>query len=415
MIKKIFVVIVLLTSTQFFSLSLVTDGEFKVIEAIVLGLLIASVALGPLLLPPEEHRYPVHGFKVGVWLILAGVALSGISAYFNFAQPMQVTLVTQRFMYYYFLFFFLHEYRVDPALLKDVLLFLGLTFSIIYFASMADNSLVTTQMMAQRDTLRIALPGILFLVIGLFISLQRAVEERRYVYFLLFFLFTTNIIVDATRSVMLSTLLAALPLLYVYLKRRFVGTIAVLLVGSALSAFYLYGIVSSVWSSIIGAANLSDGNFAVRILAVRYFFAHLFPNSLSYLFGNGVASQLTTYGQQVLQMKNSGYYQSDIGIVGDYTRFGMPYLLGVITLCVSVLRNRRWTSDSYVVNSFYFIMISAITLSNFGIPSHIAAICVLLYLFDSDVSASLADSGNSSQADQIGEGYGTLSIQDDSL
>ncbi|MCL5068550.1 MAG: hypothetical protein M1368_09405, partial [Thaumarchaeota archaeon] len=112
---------------------------------------------------------------------------------------------------------------------------------------------------------------------------------------------------------------------------------------------------------------------------------------------------------------HSGYYQSDIGIVGDYTRFGMPYLLGVITLCVSVLRNRRWTSDSYVVNSFYFIMISAITLSNFGIPSHIAAICVLLYLFDSDVSASLADSGNSSQADQIGEGYGTLSIQDDSL
>ena len=102
--------------------------------------------------------------------------------------------------------------------------------------------------------------------------------------------------------------------------------------------------------------------------------------------GNGVASELGNFGQQLLYLKlNYGFYLSDLGVIGDYVNFGLIYLLGISMIIYSVIVIRKKIRKKYLLYSFYYFIISMITLSNFGVNSGIVAICILLFMLEKDL------------------------------
>ena len=393
MIKKLITFIVLLTSAEFFTLFIFSEDTIKIVEAAVIIFLFIAL-LNKVLFFKEvnKHRY-TDNFKKGVLLILLGVFVSIMPAYLYHSQPPEITLVTQRAMYYYLLFFYLYKYKIDEKYLKKIIIVMATLYSAVYFGALINVNLVQPSIQAkvleERETTRLAIPGILYIIVAFFISLDKIVAEKKYLYFSFFLIFLANAITTGTRAVIFS--LGILTMLYLMKSLRKGRLLATTLVLAAivLGGFYFYEILRSSYDLLIQASTLEEGNIQVRLATASYFLEDFFPNNLTYVLGNGLASQLTDYGQEILYYKLFyGFYQSDIGIVGEYISYGVFYLLGVIVIIYTILKNRKFIASKYILYPFYYIIISMITTPHFGIPSHITGICLLLYLANKSIRAN---------------------------
>jgi len=60
----------------------------------------------------------------------------------------------------------------------------------------------------------------------------------------------------------------------------------------------------------------------IRISSATFFLTTFNPNKYAYIVGNGVSSLNSNYGVLVQSYKDyRGFYQSDIGLIGEYSRF----------------------------------------------------------------------------------------------
>jgi hypothetical protein len=122
----------------------------------------------------------------------------------------------------------------------------------------------------------------------------------------------------------------------------------------------------------------------VRIRAAYFFLTELFPNTLSYITGNGADSANSTYGFMIQMYKDAyGFFQSDIGLIGDYTKFGILYILGVLLILIKVIKSNIGEEYKYIK---YFYLSVLLTLFTGGGPfaqaDSIVGICITLYILD---------------------------------
>ena len=276
-----------------------------------------------------------------------------------------------------------------------MLILIGLIYAVVYFSAMVDlNILLATtysKVRFERGTIRIAIPGILYAVIGLFLSFDKIYKEKKYYHLLLVIIFLMAIILKGTRAVIIPVGILTLFYLLRNMKKGSILSFSIIFLGVIITAFFFINILQSVYSLLISTTNMQEGNTLIRLKAVTYFFYYLFPNEITYILGNGFSSQLANYGQEVLYFKlQQGIYQSDIGIIGDYTQFGIVYLLGVFLITYEFFKHKIKIKEPYILYSFYFIIISMITLSHFGTLTDIPAICILLFLYDKDLRRSFS-------------------------
>jgi len=381
MLKKLYVFFILLVSVEFFTLSFIGEELQKNLEAIaiisMLLLLVAKLITNPIQIKDKFYK----DAKKGIIIILIAVILSSFSALLFYQQPLKITLVAQRSMYFYLFFFFLYHYKVKIKFLEKLLIIMGVLFSTVYFAAIFSPNIISAKILEERGTFRIGLPGIIFIIIGLFYSLQKIIYERNYKFAFLALLFITNIIATGTRTIIGITVLLSVFYLYQSLHKKNIFSTLLAFSIFIIGTFIFYNIIEFVFILYERALAGKEGNFQIRLYAISFFFTDLFKSNYAYIFGNGFGSQLSSYGNQLLYLKkNYGLYLSDIGILGDYIRYGILFLLGVLIIIKSVRRSNYLVNNTFIIYSFYFILLSIFTLSNFGTQSVIPAICILLYL-----------------------------------
>ena len=121
----------------------------------------------------------------------------------------------------------------------------------------------------------------------------------------------------------------------------------------------------------------------IRIRAIGFYFTTMFPNGLSYIFGNGVASGESELASRMfLYSSKYGYYISDIGIIGNYINYGAFFVIGVIGMLWKIFKTKIEPSFNHLKYFFLVVLLTLPTGGGFSASELIVVVCLSLYILD---------------------------------
>ena len=328
-----------------------------------------------------------HNFKYPVFLIFVGVFLSMVAAQSFHNQDFVLTFWAQSFMYYYLFYFFLHIISPDIRDLEKILLALGIGYAILYLVqySIYPTTILDVRFDVDRGTIRIFIPGSTFMGFALFMSLDRFYKSNKIRYILFAFLFIPVYILTGTRySISITFLVVIASLLF----SKIIRSRYVIYFLFVISVIPVYLIFQDIFNAFVDLTRDQSENFEsdIRIRAATFFLTEFFPNTLAYLFGNGQDHMRSLYGIHVNIYKiTQGFYQSDVGFIGEFSKFGLFFATGAIWLLLKALRAPLKSEYAYIkYRLLVFILVLPVG-STFTNPASIATLCIIMYIIDKNI------------------------------
>jgi hypothetical protein len=381
MFKKIVILIIILTSASLYTLIFIPD---QVINLLRLAVPFAMLFLLVVYRVYDNSSRFSPGFSIEFGLIFLAVIVSMFGAYYFHKQDFAVTAVAQRFIYFIIFYPVLHVLKPKPDFLIKIMVYLGVFYAVLYLLQLLlyPTELVAAKMFVDRETLRIALPGSGFLVLAYLIGLSRLVKTNNIKYLLLCVLTLIVIALMGTRQVIAPT--ALITILMVLFSKK-VKSRALIIVLLSIATIPIYFLFIDIFNAMfeVSQVQASDYKGDIRVKAATFFLFEFFPTKMSYIIGNGVPSSLSLYGIKMnAYAKILGYYQSDIGIVGDYTKFGILMVIAQISLFTRVLIRRMPADLDFIKYNFLMALLTIFFGSSFGYADFIVIIAISLYLID---------------------------------
>jgi hypothetical protein len=385
MFVKLLLFLILLSSASVFNLVWLPD---RVIQLVQMGLISLM-----LLVIIAQEMYGKTGteklnFKQPLFLILTAVFLSMVIARSYHNQGYGLTIWAQRYMYFYVVYFFLHILRPTIRDIEKVFLTLGIVYALSYFVQylIYPTAIFDVRQDLDRGTIRIFLPGSSFMFMALFIGLQRFYMTNRPLYLALVISFFTILVLQGTRNSLAATGLVIILSLMFSKTVRSRYLIYFLVVSSFVPVYFL---LQDIFVGLVEVSEQQSQDIEsnIRVRAATFFLTDFFPNTLSYIFGNGQDHMNSIYGVRVNTYKlTHGFYQSDVGFIGEFSKFGLLFAIGAIWLLIKVFTTRLRPEHNYVK---YYLMRSVILLpfgSGFTTSFSIVTLCVLLYIADKNIN-----------------------------
>lgn len=384
-IDKFLLIYILLASSDFYKLSLIPAPLLKVLSLSSIFLLIFIIAVHRV----YDKASPItRSYSVGIWLLFCGMLLSMFGAYYFHYQSVGITLYAQRPIYFFLLYFALFWLKPSINELFKLILALGILYCFIYFLQtiIYPIKIIDTSIFWDRGTLRIFMPGFVYMFLSYFISLNLYFTTKKTIYLAIVFSCLIVLILLGTRQSLAPVIL--LTILYILLSKRVKSKILVFsLVVLCIIPLYF------VFYDIITAMNMATRKHAVdiagntRFLAARFFLFEFFPKKLAYLIGNGAYGSDSIYAKKIEEYTSVfGFYQSDIGIIGEYAKYGVLFVVGELIILFRLLLTKvsdhiAVCTKTYALATFMTIVLGA---GAFSSATEIAPICILLYMIDVD-------------------------------
>jgi hypothetical protein len=307
------------------------------------------------------------------------------AAFFFHKQKFEITAVTQRFIYFFIGYAFLHAIKPKPEELIRIIMYFGILYIILYFIQTAlyPVKLFDARILRERGTLRIFIAGSGYLFLAYLIGLALFIKTFHYRYLVLCMFALIIFVLLGTRQVIApAAIVSILMILFSKkVKTKFVTIILLLLI--TIPIYYLF---RDIFTSMVEVTQKQISNYSqdVRYKAAIFYLFEFFPNKLAYLTGNGVPSSLSPYGHRVNAFQDMlGFYQSDIGIIGDYAKFGILAVIAQIAIFIRVLFFKL-TEELKFIKYYFISLILAIFISggSFSYAENILIMCILMYMID---------------------------------
>lgn len=290
-------------------------------------------------------------------------------------------------MYFYFFYFALHFIRISDVDLEKIIVYLAITYVVFYLLQFVAYPTVIFDVRTaeERGTVRIFLQGLSYLVLAYFYILNKLFERFTPGRLALLFLFFSIFILMGTRQIILTMFM--LTVLNVLFSKKVKSKVMImfLVIVSAIPVVFIF---QDIFLSILSVTQEQSEGFEddIRIRAATFFLYELFPNKISYITGNGAPSLNSPYGQLIqMYMDVFRFYQSDVGIVGDYSKFGAFFVIAVLAILIRVLSMKISSEFSYLKYYYFSIVLTMFTGGGtFGEGSSIVLICITLYILDID-------------------------------
>lgn len=384
MAKKIIVLFVILASMGMFNLFILGETIIKVIELAGIGLIMMVIFLQFTYNQGKNFNY---SFKWEILFIFTGLGLSMLTAYAGHGQGFSTTLIVQRFMYFYFFYFALHLIRISDSDLEKIMITIAIVYVVFYLIQFISypNKIFDVRISVDRGTLRIFLPGLSYVFLAYFYILNLQFTRFSIGKLLLLFLFLSIFVLLGTRQIIFSIFL--LTIINVLLSKR-VKSKTLILILVLLGIIPVVFMFQDIFLNLLAVSQFQSQGIEddIRVRAAGFFLFELFPNQVSYMTGNGVSSNNTNYGQTIQMYKDVlGFYQSDVGLIGDYSKFGVFFVIGVISIIIRVLAGKLSEQFAYIKYFYILILLTLFTGAGlFGESDSIVAICFTLYIIDID-------------------------------
>lgn len=384
MVKRVIALFIILTSLELFNFAFIGKEITKVAEIAGIGVALMVIILQLIYHKGEGFRMT---YKWEVGLILFSLVTSMFMAYSAHNQNLQTTLIAQRFMYFYLFYYALHMLRIPDTDLERIILYLALIYVffyvIQYFAY--PKIIFKVRVIEERGTIRIFQVGLSYMILAYFYVLNRSFDKLTLRGIGMLFLFFSVIILMGTRQLLFSMFL--LTMLNILLSRKVKSRLLVILL-AVFAAIPVILMFQDIFTSIISLSKEQSLGFEenIRLLAGTFFLTDFFPNNLAYITGNGADSANSGYGMTIQMYKDVyRFYQSDVGMIGDFSKFGILFLAGVFSILYRTLKTRVSDDLNYIKYFFLFAVLTGITGAGlFGEANSIVTISIILYLSDVD-------------------------------
>jgi hypothetical protein len=332
----------------------------------------------------NEPELPKN-FLLPVILILISALISPIMALSYNGQPYFLSIWISFNLFFYLFYFFLHSVKIDKESLEKIIINIGLVaimlFYIQYFLYPVRIFDETVKMTIARGTLRLWVPAMSFAIFSYFYFLDNFFRKNSFRFILMALLAFSIVVLNATRQLIAA--MALLTIIFLFRSKEVKSRLlisALVVVGFFALFFSFYDIFMELYLVSQNQAETVEDN--VRVRAARYFLTEFMPNDLAYFLGNADGHESSPYGVKLLKLKLiNGFYLSDIGLVGDYVRYGVIFLLGAIIMLIRLITIKVDREYEYMR---YYILLVLFTLvtggGDFGGPN--IAIILIAYLFD---------------------------------
>ncbi len=382
MFRKIVFIIIILSSLDFFKLAVFPSSIEKSFEFIGIALVLFFIIIFYLYdrTPgiPENYRGPVL-------LILLSVFISMFGAMGFHEQSFGLTLWGERFMFFYLFYFLISKLRIEPEYIIKVVIVLGFCYMFFYIVQYAlfPRQILTARMFNDRGTLRIFMPGSNYLVFGYFLCLYYFFKNYKIIYLVYLIISLIVYILLGTRQVIASVGLITILFLFQSKVVKIKALIIPLLMFSMIPFYFMF---QNIFNSMLDVTSKqsTDPQGDIRFRALKFFLFEFFPNTVAYFTGNGMTGGNSAYARQVgSYMDVYGFFMSDLGLIGDYVRFGALYVLGVIIIFVRIFRTKLPDKFMFIKYNFYVMLLTLFTGgSAFADGSNIVTLAIFFYLID---------------------------------
>jgi hypothetical protein len=395
--KRTVILLAILSSISLYTLIFIPPGIIKMLEFAVPLVLVFLIPVFRLY--DKSFRFSPK-FRVEVGLIFLAVIISMFAAFYFHRQSFANTAVVQRFIYFLLFYPVLHVLKPKPGDLIKFMVIMGVVYAGLYILQsiVYPTKLVTSAMFMERNTLRIAMPGSGYLFLAYLIALSWFIRTNNPKFLLVCILALTVFMMQGTRQVLLP---AALITILSILFSRKVKSRPVILLLVATALIPVYFIFSDIFNAIVEVTQqqAASPQENIRVKAALFFLNEFTPNKLAYITGNGVPSTHSVYGMRINDFKELfGYFQSDIGIIGDYTKFGILIVVAEISIFLRVMLMRLPVELAFLKYNVLASILAIMFSSAFSYADTIVVICMTMYLVDTAAHFDIPEEINLSPA-----------------
>ncbi len=381
MVKQIIVFSIFLASVYFFKFVFIPYqiGLLIGFGATMLMLLWILMAM----IYDKGIKFKHHsGLIIG--LVFVAVFLGVFGARLGHNQGFLLSLWASGYMYFYLFYFFLHSIRMKHDILEKLLVYMGILFILTYFFQYVIYPIQMFGVRAheERGTVRIFLPGASFAAFMFYYSLQKIFTTEKKIYVLLCLLYLAVPLLQGTRSAILNLLLGTI--VFVLFNRHVKSKVAVMSL-MFISAILVFFVFQDIIMNLIEVSQqqASQQNEDIRVRSAKFFLYEFSPTTLNYWIGNGESHMANAYGMKVFFYKAFfGFYQSDIGVIGEYSKYGVLWFLCVFLisrqLFVMKIAPRFLYMKFYALNLMFDLVINGAFTRSY----EIIVITSILYLYD---------------------------------
>jgi len=383
MLKKTIIIILILLSLKFFQLVFIPEIVIKLSEWIGFGIILVFLVIS--FVYNQEKQFKKH-FTFPIILILLAVAISMVAVNVYHDQSFLVTLHTQRAIYLYFAYFLLHYLKVSGEFLIKTFIAIAILYIGLYISQtvLYPTQITNAKMFLDRGTLRIFAPGAGYMIICYYIWLFLFFKTLKFKYILALLVTMAVVVMLGTRQVLATMLLITIIFILQskIIKSKF---LLFLLIFSAIIPVYL--LFQDILVQMVDVTREQSRGVEsnIRVRAAEFFLTDYFPkNKFAYFTGNGVAGS-SAFGAKTLKYAEGyGYFQSDIGLIGEYSKFGVLFVLGVVIILFRTMTTRLPEKLLFIRYNFLGIIITIVTGAGaFGTnASTILLNVMLLYMID---------------------------------
>ncbi len=351
-------------------------SEFAAIAVIILFLLIKQTYY-------SEKEAPKN-FVLPISLFIISMLLSTIVTKFYHNQSYLLSVWISRGVFFYFLYFLLHALKFEKRQLEKIIINLGLITIGLYYVQtiLYPLQLFDVRMSIDRGTLRLFIPSMGFTLLAYFYYLNKFFKDNKPIDIIIALLCYSIFILQATRQLIAS--LALLTIINLFRSRQVKSRfflVLFILIGMVAMFFIFFELFMEMFAVSHEQTSGSDTE-SIRVMAARYFLTEFFPSDLAYILGNGEGHQASPYGMKLLGLQLiQGYYLSDIGLVGDYVRYGAIFVLAAFIMLYRLLTIRVAPDYEYLRYYVYLKLFTIVTGKGiFGVPDLV--IILVAFMFD---------------------------------
>jgi hypothetical protein len=326
-------------------------------------------------------------FGTEIWMIFIALIVSAFACVFFHEQSILTSLFSQYEFYIFILYFLLHRMRPDTVKIVDMFVWLGYIYCFIYFLQYFayPAKIVSSIIFNDRGTIRIFMPGSQYIFASWFILLSRFFITKRVINLIGLIPILIVFILLGTRQVLATVIL--LTLLNILLSRAIKSKVTTyILIALMLIPFYFLfqGIFDQLFEVSRKAQSGMKDN--IRVLAANYFLFDFNRNPLWVITGNGMPGPHSHYGTFLSNMSEKlGYYQSDIGIIGDLSKFGILFALAQLMFMIKLIFLKYSEKHAFIRYNAIAMLLTMFTGAGLG-SGIIVFICLMFYIAEGDNS-----------------------------
>jgi hypothetical protein len=376
------ILFIIIGNFQLFRLAVLPSSINKLASVIAVIIIITFLVLKYLY--KKEAELPKN-FWFPIILILISALLSPIMALSYNNQPYFLSIWISFSLFFYLFYFLLHSVKIEKKALEKIIINIGLVaillFYIQYFLFPVRIFDETVKMTIARGTLRLWVPAMSFAIFSYFYFLDKFFKENSFRFIFMALLAFSIVVLNATRQLIAA--MALLTIISLFRSKEVKSRLLIsglVIVGFFALFFSFYDIFMELYLVSQNQAATAEDN--VRIRAARYFLTEFMPNNLAYILGNADGHENSPYGIKLLKLKIvNGFFLSDIGLIGDYVRYGAIFLLGAIIMLIRLIVIKVDPEYEYMRYYIFLVLFTLVTGGgDFGGPN--IAIILIAYLFD---------------------------------